>query len=83
MVWSTTQTLTAPKIAATINHVRLCGVARPPPRTSAANRNPRPTTASMYFAATADQLSFASSRCCRQAGALVLNSGVPGSRRQR
>ena len=68
------------------SQVRVCGGVRPPPRearATAAIRNATLSNAMMYFAATMLQVILANNRCCRHAGALVLNSGVPGSRRHR
>jgi hypothetical protein len=70
---------------ATSSQVFVCGCPTPPPRdkrSSAAERNAMASPARMNFAATPHDI-FARSRCCRQAGALVLNNGVPGSSRQR
>jgi hypothetical protein len=78
--------LTVAKMTAISSQVFVCGCEIPPPREtrmSAATRNATASAARMYFAATAPHVIFASSRCCRQAGALVLNSGVPGSRRHK
>jgi hypothetical protein len=78
--------LTIPKITLMSNQVLVCGCEIPPPRDMRIRAATRNTTASpprIYFAATARYVIFASSRCCRHAGALVLNSGVPGSSRQR
>jgi hypothetical protein len=68
------------------NHVFVCGCEIPPPRDiriSAATRNAAESTARMYFAATVPHAILVNNRCCRHAGALVLNSGVPGSSRHK
>lgn len=59
---------------------------RPPGRarrTRPAARNAIASAARMYLAATTARHIWARSRCCRHAGALVLNSGVPGFNKQR
>ena len=78
--------LTAPKMTLMSNHVFVWGCEIPPPRDtriSAATRNATESTARMYFAATVPHVIFVNSRCCRHAGAAVLNSGVPGSSRHK
>jgi hypothetical protein len=80
------QALTRAKMMPIINQVFVCGWRIPPPRAkrmSAAARKAKESAARMYFAATESHVIFASNRCWRHAGALVLKSGVPGSSRHK
>lgn len=69
-----------------ISQVLVCGgvpaSARRPMRETARTRNTNASAARMYLVAILGHIC-ESSRCWRQAGALVLNSGVPGFNRER
>jgi hypothetical protein len=84
--WYHNQALTMPKMTPISSHVRLCACCLPPSRArriAPAIKNAHASTARMYLAATRGHPIFASNRCWRHAGALVLKSGVPGSSRHR
>ncbi len=77
--------LIAAKMTPISNQIFVCGPEPRPQsaRMSAAAKNATPTTARIYLAATPPQPIVASMRRCRHAGALVLNSCVPGSSKHR